>query len=319
MAGKSLFKVGRHPSRYGIGSASITQISAAKLNDKISKILERTIGDKDFARLLDAVVLAKVSSGRRGEESGEIAHRVILPAAHASEQDIEMYVLEPMPPPVTYPMVRRKDIEAQLRAMRKICNDDALINALRACDTWTFSVINMASIDVMSDALWERGEFTDADGEVWRTPRSIYCGSIDSPPILPLGVAGLRQAIGRALSALDGHENAGSSEFRNALERMPILAKGRGPREKPFQAVLADECIALWKKYGQPSRRKPWATTDTEKRSRIVDFSRVVFEEAGMKLFDRRLVTLLCLARKAKATNLRRDRRFIASLRKRAN
>lgn len=319
MAGKVLYKLGRHPSRDGIGHASIQRNDADKLKDEISKILERTISDKDFARLLDAVALAKASSGSRRGEPGEIMHRVRLPAAHTSEQDIEIYILEAIPPPVAYPMVRRKDIEAQLRAMRKICNDDALINALRACDTWTFSVINMASIDVMSDMLWERGEFTDADGEVRRIPRSIYGGSVDSPAILPLGVAGLRDAIERALAALDGDENAGSSEFRNALEKMPILAKGRGPREKPFQSVLADECITLWKKYGRPSRRKPWVTTGIDRRSGIVDFSDAVFEAAGMDLSPRRLVTLLQLARKTKATNLRRDRCFIAKLRKMAN
>ncbi len=320
MAGKVLYKHGRHPSRDGIGRASISHDAADKLKGAISKILERTISDTDFARLLDAVVLAKASSRPVGKnEMGEIMHRVTVQSGRASEEDIDLYILEAVPPPVAYDMIRRKDIEAQLRAMRKIRDDNSLTSALRACDHWTLSVINMASTDIMSDMLWERGEFTDADGQVCRTPRAINGGSATSPTVLPLGIDGLRQAIERAQSALDGDLAAGSDNFRDALARMPVLAKGRGPREKPYQSALADECITLWKKYGWPSQRKPWTTAGTDKRSGIVTFAKAIFVAAGMELSDRRLVTILKEARNSRAEKFWSNWHFIARLRKKAN
>lgn len=321
MAGKSLFKHGRHPSRDGIGRGVITTGVAGKLKAAISELFEKPISDMDFSRLLEDVALARAHPKPVGKnEMGLMMHRVACFSGCVSEPNIEINILEAVPPPVAYE-IRRKDVESQLRAMHKIRDDVVLIEALRNCDHCTFSVIDMASIDIMSDMLWERGEYTDTNVETCRTPISIHGGSAISPAILPLGIGGLRQAIERALSAIDGCTSAGSENFRGELARMPELASGRGPREKTYQSVLADRCIAWWKKYGRASQRKPWNVDGEGKRSQIVSFSGAVFESAGMPLSDRRLVALLKKARKTRAEKLReyRNERRIAKRRKKAN
>ena len=321
MAGKVLFKHGRHPSRYGIGRGVVTTGVAGNLKAAISELFEKPISDMDFSRLLEDVALARAHPKPVGKnEMGLMMHRVSRFSGCVSEPDIELNILEAVPPSVAYE-IRRKDVEAQLRAMHKIRDDLALIEALRNCDHCTFSVIDMASIDIMSDMLWERGEYTDTNGETCRTPVSIHGGSAISPAILPLGIDGLRQAIERALSAIDGYPSVGSDDFRGALARMPELKSDRGPREKTYQSVLADRCIAWWKKYGRASQRKPWNVDGEDKRSQIVSFSGAVFESAGMPLSDRRLVALLKKARKTRAEKLReyRNERRIAKRRKKAN
>jgi hypothetical protein len=304
VAGKVLFKHGRHPSRYGIGRGVVTTGVAGNLKAAISELFEKPISDMDFSRLLEDVALARAHPKPVGKnEMGLMMHRVSRFSGCVSEPDIEINILEAVPPSVAYE-IRRKDVEAQLRAMHKIRDDLALIEALRNCDHCTFSVIDMASIDIMSDMLWERGEYTDTNGETCRTPVSIHGGSAISPAILPLGIDGLRQAIERALSAIDGCPSVGSDDFRGALARMPELKSDRGPREKTYQSVLADRCIAWWKKYGRASQRKPWGTTDTGRQSQIVSFACVVFNAAGMPLSSRRLIALLKDARRLRAQQL---------------
>lgn len=321
MAGKSLFKHGRHPSRGSLGLGIITASVAGKLKDAISELFERPISDMDFSQLLYDVALARAHPKPVGNtEIVRIMHRVTYFSGCVSGSDIEINIPEDVPPPVAYE-IRRKDVEAQLRAMRKIRGDSELTTALRNCDHSTFSVIDEASIDIMRDLLSESGEFTDADGETWRNPISIYGGSEKTPAILPLGIDGLRQAIERALSAIDDCRSVGSDDFRGALARMPELKSDRGPREKTYQSVLADRCIAWWKKYGRASQRKPWNVDGEGKTSQIVSFSGAVFESAGMPLSDRRLVALLKKARKTRAEQLReyRNERRIAKRRKKAN
>ena len=305
MAGKALFKHGRHASRSGIGRGVITEGAADNLKAKISELFEKTISDRDFSRLLDDVALARAHPKPVGNsEMGLITHRVAHPSGYVSGPGVQINVIEAVPPPVIYE-IRRKDVEAQLRAMHKIRGDSELTTALRDCDHSTFSVIDEASIDIMRNLLSDSGEFTDADGETWRHPISIYGGSVKSPVILPLGIDGLRRAIERALSAIDDRQSVGSDDFRGAVARMPELKSDRGPREKTYQSVLADRCIVWWKKYGRASQRKPWETTDTGRQSQIVSFADVVFQAAGMPLSSRRLIVLLKDARRLRAQKLR--------------
>lgn len=116
MAGKSLFKHGRHTSRDGIGRGIITASVADKLKDAISGLFEKPISDMDFSRLLGDVALARAHPKPVGKnEMGLMMHRVAYFSGCVSEPDIEINILEAVPPPVAYE-IRRKDVDAQLRA-----------------------------------------------------------------------------------------------------------------------------------------------------------------------------------------------------------
>lgn len=313
MAGTPLFKRGRHPSRDGIGRASIKADAAGKLRAEVASLLEKRITDADFQRLLGAILLAKADSGNvRGEGDGVMNH-VATYFGSVTGCDVELVVQECVVAPVGYDAVRRKDIVAQLRAMTKLA-DDALISALRDCDIWTFQIIKTATTDLIRDQLWEHGQFTDSDGETYRYTSNIEFGSWEHSPYLPLGISGVRQAVERALAGIQGVQTAGSDDFRGSLARMPVLAKGRGAKAKPYQLALASECVAMWRLYGHAGQRKPSTASRTGKGTKIVDFAAVVFLKAGMPLSSRRLVALLKDARSLRAKRMSEGRRFAAKM-----
>lgn len=299
MAGKSLFKHGRHPSRGAIGVASIKASAASKLRAEIAGMLAKRITDADFARLLDSALLAKAHSGivRKGEEGGEIWHAASY-LDPFEDADIPASIRETVAPPVGYEAVRRKDIAAQLRAMVKIRNDNDLLTALRNCDHWTFEAIQREQISHTAKVISDEGQFTDANGDCNRIPAEILLGFREDDPLyLPLGITGLRESIANALVETDAKKDHA------------------GPPEKPYQLALANECIIFWKKFGPASQRKPWATAGTGKQSQIVSFADVVFKAAGMPLSSRRLIALLKDARRLRAQQLWEARYLTSRLR----
>lgn len=300
MAGKALFKQGRHPSRGSIGAANIEANAASKLRAEIAGMLTRRITDADFFRLLDSALLAKAHSGvvRSGENGGVIWHSASYLAPQSEGAGIPLPICETVTPPIGYDVVRRKDIEAQLRAMLKIRKDSDLLIALRNCDHWTFEVIQQEQIRLTEKAISDAGQFTDPDGETCIIPAEIQFGRRDvDPTYLPLGITGLRESIANALAETNAQKDHA------------------GPAEKPYQHALANECITFWKKFGEASQRKPWATAGTGKQSRIVNFADAVFNAAGMALSSRRLIVLLKAARSLRSRQLREDRRFATRLR----
>ncbi len=300
MAGKSLFKHGRHLSRDAIGVASIKASAASKLRAEIAGMLAKRITDADFARLLDSALLTKAHSGivRNGEEGGEIRHAASYFDPHLGGADIPALIRETVAQPVGYEAVRRKDIAAQLRAMVKIRNDNDLLTALQNCDHWTFEAIQREQIRLTAKVISDEGQFTDANGDRNRIPAEIQLGCReDDPPYLPLGMTGLRESIANALVETDAKKDHA------------------GPPEKPYQHALANECIIFWKKFGEARQRKPWETTDTGRQSQIVSFADVVFKAAGMTLSSRRLIALLKDARRLRAQQLWEARYLTSRLR----
>lgn len=243
MAGKVLFRGGKHPSRDCIGEA---QGENEERNDK------RTV-EKMFVSIAGMLVRQVDFDDRRYLVSAILEARTSVSTSYES--------------------VRRKDIEAQLLAMRRL-DDDALDDALRSCDHWTFEAIQAASTAIISEILWRDSFFVGSDGDSHRIPSDIEVQP-GQPVFLPLGYDGLRHAIDAALARVATDKNR------------------RGAIEKTHQAVLAKECIRLWRIYGDPDRQKAWRTSGTGDEGPVVSFARVVFAAAKMPLSSSRLVELL--------------------------
>lgn len=238
-------------------------------------MLKKPVSQEDFHRLLDAVVLAKALSGNVVRDEGNVVNHEASYYDPQFGQDTKLCAQEVIAPTARHDAVRRKDIEAQLRAMSKIRDDGKLMGALWNCDRLTFEAIQQASFSIMSDLLFENGHFIDADGETWQSPSEIQLGLHESDsPYLPLGVAGLREAIAKALDEIADKKD------------LP------GAREKPYQIELAKVCNSLWKKYVDPAP-KPHASPRTGKGSPDVTFAVAVFSAAGMPLSPARVRDVL--------------------------
>jgi len=102
------------------------------------------------------------------------------------------------------------------------------MGALWNCDRLTFEAIQQASFSIMSDLLFENGHFIDADGETWQSPSEIQLGLHESDsPYLPLGVAGLREAIAKALDEIADKKTCRERErslIRLSWRKLSILS-----------------------------------------------------------------------------------------------
>ena len=241
MAGKVLFRGGRHPSRASIGEA---ECDTAKLISSVAGMFARRADAADYRSLVTAVLLAKADAS------------------------------------TNYAPIRRKDIEAQLRAMRRL-DDDALEDALQSCDHWTLEAIQTEHTVIINEILDRDGYFVSPDGERHWMPIDIEIRP-GQKPFLPLGHDGLRRAIDAALDRVAGEK------------------KRRGATQKNYQSALAKECVRLWRKYGDPERQRAWRTGDTGQLAPIVEFAGKVFTAAGMPLSGSRLVELLQAAEQRK-------------------
>jgi len=275
MAGKVFFRKGRwHMSRF----RHTTEFGAEFLNS-LTRILGKEIPFPDWCYLAQSIAMAK------------------------SDNDLQ-----------TKHKATRKDALAQLRAMSRLKSNDDLLWALRGCDRMTFEAIQQAQTDAISDVLWRDGVFVDAHGEDHCIPPAIeHVGLMERfPPYLPMGFEGVRNAIAASLKTIDEEKRHEASEPSLCLvtRRTRFHPKtGAGNTEKSYQRDLAAECVVFWRSCGKASQRKPWAASGEDKRSRIVAFAHTVFAAAGMRLSDRRMVSLLKQARKARAEELRERRR----------
>ncbi|MCK9511203.1 MAG: hypothetical protein M0R28_08265 [Pigmentiphaga sp.] len=195
----------------------------------------------------------------------------------------------------------RKDAMAQLKAMLRLEEGDALLQALRGCDRLTYEAVQQAQIDAISEILWRDGFFVDADGDEHRIAPSMELGvqggeSKRVPPYLPMGFAGVRNAVAAALKNIEADEwgEESSPDLHLVTMRTRFHPKMRAGRAaKPYQLDLAHACWALWERHGPSKGRGAWRTNGTNKRSKLVDMADVVFSAAGMRLDSSRLVALL--------------------------
>lgn len=270
MAGKVFFKNGkRHVSRL----LHTTEFGAEFLESLVG-ILGKKITPRDWGYLAQAIAIAKADNDRQ-----------------------------------TRDRATRKDALAQLKAMRRLKDYDALLQALRGCDRMTLEAIRQAQTDAIGDVLGRDGVFVDADGVEHQSPPGIdHVGPMERvQPYLPMGFEGLRNAIADALKSIEADEVREESDpdLQIVMRRTRIHPKSTaGNLEKTYQIALATECIVLWKKYGNAKQRKPWCTASTGKRSDVVSFSCAVFMAAGMPLADGRLTDLLKKARRLRAQEL---------------
>lgn len=195
----------------------------------------------------------------------------------------------------------RKDALAQLKAMLRLKNNDDLLHALCGCDRMTYEAVQQAQIDAISDVLWRDGVFVDVGGVEYRVAPNMelgmeWEGRERVPPYLPMGFAGVRNAVAAALKNIEAGEAREESDpdLYLATLRTGIHPRmGAGRAEKPYQLDLARACWALWERHGPSQGRGAWRTDGTDKRSKLVDLTDAVFKWAGMELKSSRLVALL--------------------------
>lgn len=195
----------------------------------------------------------------------------------------------------------RKDAMAQLKAMLRLEDDDALLHALRGCDRLTYEAVQQAQIDAVSEILWRDGFFVDVDGDEHRIAPTMELGVEGGErksvlPYLPMGFAGVRNAVAAALKNIeaDGGGEESSLDLHLVTLRTRVHPKmGAGRAAKPYQLDLAHACWALWERHGSSKGGCAWRTNGTNKRSKLVDMTDVVFSAAGMRLDSSRLVVLL--------------------------
>lgn len=114
------------------------------------------------------------------------------------------------------------------------------------------------------------------------------------PPYLPMGFAGVRDAVEAALNTLETRDEDALPDLCLATFRPPIHPRSKaGNRSKPYQLELARACWELWRRCGPDKGSGAWVTNSTDKRSKLVGMAGVVFAAAGMPLSGPRLVTLL--------------------------
>lgn len=139
----------------------------------------------------------------------------------------------------------RKDGLAQLKAMLRLKDDADLFDALRGCDRMTFEAVQQAQIDAISDVLWRDGVFVDAGGMEHRVAPNIelgleWEGRERVSPYLPMGFAGVRNAVAAALKNIEVDEACEESDpdLYLATLRTRIHPKaGAGNIGKPYQLV----------------------------------------------------------------------------------
>ena len=252
MAGSVLFKRGRHPSRSG-------------------RRAKKTMGPRDYVDLRSAIArrLGLVTSvDFQFLSEAILTARSFLQNSVTTGPDGGAVECEGLIGPMT-----RRDTVAQLKAMRRIDDDDALISALENIDAMTFSAIQQADLGLIADEISKSGHFVDSEGHEYLFPPSIE--SIPGFVYLPSGVGGLRQAVDVALE---------TSEHR---------ADRGGRKDKTHQSELERLCRYLWAKYCPSKSQRVWCTPDADRRSELVAFAKFVFDQAGMHLTDSRLVDVL--------------------------
>lgn len=259
MAGRVFFRNGgRHASRF-----SHTAELGAGFLELLARILGKKITKKDWGYLAQAIAIAKTDNDRQ-----------------------------------TRNRATRKDALAQLKAMLRLKDNDALLQALRGCDRMTLEAIQQAQNDAISNVLWRDGVFVDADGMEHCIPPTIdHVGPMEIvPPYLPMGFDGVRNAIADALKSIEADEVREESDrdlYLATLRTRIHPRTGAGNAGKPYQLDLARACLALWEQYGPSQGRGAWRTNGTGKRSKLVVLADAVFSAAGMSLDSSRLVALL--------------------------
>lgn len=259
MAGRVFFRNGeRHASRF-----SHTAEFGAGFLESLASILGKKITQKDWGYLAQAIATAKADNDRQ-----------------------------------TRNRATRKDALAQLKAMLRLKDNDALLQALTGCDRMTLEAIQQAQTDAISNVLWRDGVFVDADGMEHHIPPTIdHVGPMEIvPPYLPMGFDGVRNAIADALKSIEADEVREESDhdlYLATLRTRVYPRTGAGNSGKPYQLDLARACWALWEQYGPSQGRGAWRTNGTGKRSKLVGLADAVFSAAGMSLDSSRLVALL--------------------------
>lgn len=235
---------------------------------------------KEFLKSLNGILGKKITQ----EDWGYIALAIAIAKADKDRR--------------THDRANRKDALAQLKAMLRLKDNDALLQALRGCDRMTLEAIQQAQTDAISDVLWRDGVFVDPDGLEYRHPPTIdHIGPMEQmPPYLPMGIDGVRNAIVAALKSIEADEIHEDSDplLHLTTQRSRFYPKvGAGNAEKLYQIGLADACWILWRQYASSKGRMAWRTSGTNKRSKLVDFAAAVFSAAGMPLDSSRLVAIL--------------------------
>jgi hypothetical protein len=153
-------------------------------------------------------------------------------------------------------------------------------------------------MDVISEVLWRDGFFVDADGDEHRIAPSMELEGKSKrvSPYLPMGVAGVRNAVAAALKNIEADKGGeeSSPDLHLVTLRTRVHPKmGAGRAAKPYQLDLAHACWAFWERHEPSKGGGAWRTNGTNKRSKLVDMADVVFSAAGMRLDSSRLVALL--------------------------
>lgn len=240
MAGRNLYRKGVHNSRYA-SNTTLNEEFKKNIRSKVCELLSAQIEDQDLDYLLKAMCIASIGNENRCKSK-----------EHAT----------------------KKDMIAQLNAMKKLTDDNELFLALRNCDSRTFEKISQAQTNIISEILWEKGYFVDIEGCEFKAAPCIELPKPETSPIyLPMGVAGIRKAVGQAY-----------------IECNKWLDKA-GNKNTPHLNQLANECGALWLKYKPNENPDAWRSDDGA-HSANVSFAKAVFGMIQIVLGDSRLVEL---------------------------
>jgi hypothetical protein len=231
MAGINYYKRGAHPSREGV-TAGLSGEEFAHFHKQVLSLIgpNRPLL-RDIVWLIDAVAMARAESLR----------------ADACA-------------------VTPNDTRRQLKSMLSL-EPSALLEALRNCDELTLLAINEAQEQLIWEILLTNGAFIDAKGcKHTSSSHPILLTSPNCPIHLPMGFAGTKQAIQRALIA--------------SITKTGV----KGPKLKKHQTDLALESIKFWRKH-RPLRSP----------GRLA-FVTLVFTTAKIHLGSKRLEALITAA-----------------------